>query len=181
MLLKNYDNKHLSTHLPVCRTLRLCVWHAALLLNIMWEFIIKWSCCSICTLCSVPQPSLLIAVVLDSYADCIWVACQITDVAIYGSWEERVMPWVLWHCWLGIRKSIGPVKIQWWGRAGVVICLDQGADCLHMVQLMPLHPKTLLSLVSFKSRLVLPFWYQVVLEKRLLKGCSSSNGSRSHS
>jgi len=23
----------------------------------------------------------------------------------------------------------------------VVICLKQGADCLHMVQLMPLHPK----------------------------------------
>jgi len=61
----------------------------------------------------------------------------------------------------------------------VVICLDQGADCLHMVQLM--HPKTLLSFVSFKSRLVLPFWCQVVLEKRLLKGCSSSGGSRSHS
>ena len=29
-------------------------------------------------------------------------------------------------------------------------------------------------LASFKSRLVLPFWYQVVLEKRLLNGCSSS-------
>jgi len=28
-----------------------------------------------------------------------------------------------------------------------------------MVQLMPLHPETLSSLASFKSRLVLPFWY----------------------
>jgi len=43
-----------------------------------------------------------------------------------------------------------------------------------MVQLMPLHPQTpssLVSLASFKSRLVLPFWYQltqVVLEKRPL-------------
>jgi len=27
-------------------------------------------------------------------------------------------------------------------RVGVVICLERGADCLHMVQLMPLHPKT---------------------------------------
>jgi len=55
----------------------------------------------------------------------------------------------------------------------VVICLERGADCLHMVQLMPLHPKTTSSLVSFKSRLVLPFWYrltQVVLEKSPLKG-----------
>jgi len=51
----------------------------------------------------------------------------------------------------------------------VVICLDQGADCLHMVQLMPLHPKTSSSLALFKSRLVLPFWYrltQVVMTKQ---------------
>jgi len=34
----------------------------------------------------------------------------------------------------------------------------RGAGCLHMVQLMPLHPKTPSSLASFKSRLVLPFW-----------------------
>ena len=53
----------------------------------------------------------------------------------------------------------------------MVICLKRGADFLHMVQLMPLHPKTTSSLASFKSRLVLPFWYQltqVVLEKRPL-------------
>jgi len=43
------------------------------------------------------------------------------------------------------------------------------------VQLMPLHLKTPPFLASFKSRLVLPFWYrltQAVLEKRLLNGCS---------
>jgi len=42
-----------------------------------------------------------------------------------------------------------------------------------MVQLMPLHPKTPSSLASFKSRLVLPFWYrftQLALEKRPLNG-----------
>ena len=52
----------------------------------------------------------------------------------------------------------------------MVICLERGADCLHMVQLMPLHPETPSSLASFKSGLVLPFWYrltQVVLEKRV--------------
>ena len=27
----------------------------------------------------------------------------------------------------------------------MVICLERGADCLHMVQLIPLHPKTLSS------------------------------------
>ena len=55
----------------------------------------------------------------------------------------------------------------------VIICLEQGADCLHMVQLMWLH-------ASFKSRLILPFWYPLtldVLEKRLLNGCCSSNSS----
>jgi len=32
-----------------------------------------------------------------------------------------------------------PVKTEWWG-AGVVVCLEQGAD-LHIAQLMPL-PRT---------------------------------------
>ena len=39
----------------------------------------------------------------------------------------------------------------------MVICLEQDADCLHMVQLMPLHPQTLSSLASFQSRLVLAY------------------------
>jgi len=42
----------------------------------------------------------------------------------------------------------------------VVICLERGADCLHMIQLMLLHPKTPSSVAAFKSRnLRLPFWY----------------------
>jgi len=88
---------------------------------------------------------------------------------------------VLWRCSFGIRKSIWPVKGEWWG-IGVVICLERGADCLHLVDLMPLHPKTLSPLASFKSRLVLPFWYQltqVVLKKRPFTAvCSSSSSSR---
>jgi len=48
-----------------------------------------------------------------------------------------------------------PVKTERWG-AGMVICLERGAD-LHMAQLMPLP----LSLASVKSRLVLPFWYEL--------------------
>jgi len=90
-------------------------------------------------------------------------------------------PSVLWHCWLDVRKSICPVEIEWWD-VDVVICLQWGADCLHMVQLMPLHPNIPSSLASFKPRLVLPFWYQltqVVLEKRPLnvRSNSSSNSS----
>jgi len=62
-------------------------------------------------------------------------------------------------------------------RVGVVICLERGAVCLHMVQLMPLHPKSPSSLASFKSGLVLPFWYRVFRENRPLNGCSSTSSS----
>jgi len=52
----------------------------------------------------------------------------------------------------------------------MVICLQQDVD-LHMAQLMPL-PLTVSC--SVKSRLVLPFWYQltrVVPEKGPINGC----------
>ena len=41
-----------------------------------------------------------------------------------------LVPLVLWHCWLGGRKGIRPVK-------NMDICLERCAD-LHMAQLMPL-------------------------------------------
>jgi len=66
----------------------------------------------------------------------------------------------------------------------VVICLQQGTNCLDMVQLLPLHPKPPSSLVSFKSRLVLPCWNrltQVVLENRPLSRCISSSSCSSSS
>ena len=43
----------------------------------------------------------------------------------------------------------------------MVICLERGADCSHMVQLMLVPSQTPSSLASFKSRLVLPFWYRL--------------------
>ena len=55
----------------------------------------------------------------------------------------------------------------------MVICLERGADCFHMVQLMPLPSPS--SLASFKFRLVVPFWYlrtEVFLAKRPLNRCS---------
>ena len=52
-------------------------------------------------------------------------------------------PSVLWRCWLGGRNGIRPVKTECWGTGGV-ICLERGANDLHMVQLMPLPPHNLL-------------------------------------
>jgi len=61
---------------------------------------------------------------------------------------------MLWRRWLGGRKGIRPVKTDWWG-AGMVICLERGAD-LHVAQLMPL----LLTVSCFsKIQIGLPFWY----------------------
>jgi len=37
---------------------------------------------------------------------------------------------------VGWQEGIRPVKTEWWG-AGMVICLERGAD-MHMAQLMPL-------------------------------------------
>ena len=63
---------------------------------------------------------------------------------------------MLWRCWLGGRKGIRSVKkLEWWG-AGLVICLEQGAD-LHMAPLMPL-PLT----VSCFSKIQIGFTFLVL-------------------
>ena len=49
---------------------------------------------------------------------------------------DSFQPSVLRRCWLGGRKGIRPVKTEWWG-AGVVICMERGAD-LVSGSLMPL-------------------------------------------
>jgi len=50
--------------------------------------------------------------------------------------QTRTIPSLLWRCWLGGRKGMRPVKTERWV-AGMVICLERGAD-LHMAQQMPL-------------------------------------------
>ena len=80
------------------------------------------------------------------------------------------LPSVLWHCWLGGRKGIRPVKKLSAGVLAVVICLERGAH-LHMAQLMPL-PLTVSC--SSKIQIGLPFWYRltwVVPDKGPLNGC----------
>ena len=66
---------------------------------------------------------------------------------------------MLWHCWVGGRKGIQPVK-NW-----VVGCWRCYVSDFHMAQLMPL---PLIISCSSKSRLVLLFWCQltrVILDK----------------
>ena len=53
------------------------------------------------------------------------------------------VPSMLWHCWLGVRKGIRPVKI-WLIRCWRGYLLEQSENSLHMVQLMPLPPQSLL-------------------------------------
>ena len=79
---------------------------------------------------------------------------------------SHFMPSVLWHCWLGIQ----PAKTDWWG---VGVCSEVQIICIWS-SWCHCHPKTPSSLASFKSILILPFWYrltQVVLEKRPLNEC----------
>jgi len=65
---------------------------------------------------------------------------------------------------VGGRKGIRPVKTDWCG-AGVVICLERGAD-LHMAQLMPL-PLT----VSCFSKILIGFTFKLL-------ACPGSPGQR---
>ena len=76
---------------------------------------------------------------------------------------------MLWHCWLGGRKSIRPVKNMERRCAGVVICLERDANDLHMVQLMP--PRHLLLQQNPERFILLVPAYQVFLEKRPLNSC----------
>ena len=106
---------------------------------------------------------------------CTW-KCHWMYIVICEFWHKFMIWWlpsVLWRCWLGGRKGIRPVKTEWRGTS-VVICLDRGANDLHIVQLMLLPPHHRLIQIG------LPFWCwltQVVLERRLLNGCSSISSS----
>jgi len=81
------------------------------------------------------------SVVLTKEPDLDWV--KVNHHAKYldqMSFFPKVI--VCWHHWLGILKSIQPVTtwVHEYLGAGIVICLQQGANDLHMVQLMPLPP-----------------------------------------
>ena len=60
-----------------------------------------------------------------------YVDLQITVVVSFLlPFTYQTKPSVQWRCWLGVRKSIWPVKIEWWG-ASMVICLEWAANDTH--------------------------------------------------
>ena len=75
---------------------------------------------------------------------------------------------VAYKCILLCYCGLAP-EPEWWG-AGVVICLERGAD-LYTAQLIPL---PLTASCFSKIQMVLPFWYRltrVVPDKGPLNGC----------
>ena len=77
---------------------------------------------------------------------------------------------MLWHCWLGGRKGIRPLKNL---SSGVLNWLFVWSEVQTCIWPRWCHCHSL-SLASVKSRLVLPFWYQltwVVPDKGPLNGC----------
>jgi len=80
------------------------------------------------------------------------------------------VPSVLWRCWLGGRKGIRPVKNM---SGGVMAWLSVWTEMQTCIWPSWCHCHSL-SLAPVKSRLVLPFWYQltrVVPEKGPLNEC----------
>ena len=87
------------------------------------------------------------------YARVGWLLCSLCSLnTAFYIWICVLLPSVLSCCWLGGREGIRPV---WWG-AGVVICLERGAD-LHIAQLMLL-PLT----VSCFSKIQIGFTFLVL-------------------
>jgi len=54
---------------------------------------------------------------------CVWRSY----ISCYTVWSvcRHNLPSVLWHCWLSVRKSIQPIKIEWWDTGGYL----SGARC----------------------------------------------------
>jgi len=85
-------------------------------------------------------------------------------------WTHNLSPSVFWRCWLGGRKGIWPVKKLTGGELAWLSVWSKVQTCIWSSWC---HNYSL-SLAPAKSRLVLPFWYQitrVVPEKGPLNGC----------
>jgi len=93
----------------------------------------------------------------------------------YRDLTHSIIVIIIMHCipcfdavgWVAGRAS-GLQKTEWWG-AGVVICLERGAD-LHMAQLMPL-PFTVCCFSEIQTGFTFWYWFTwVVPDKGQLNG-----------
>ena len=83
------------------------------------------------------------------------VTCGIQDTPNWyldNLWPNN-LPSVLSHCWLGVRKSIRPIKAEWWG-AGVVIFWSEFLQMV-CIWFSWCHCHPIIS-ASAKSRMVYP-------------------------
>ena len=114
----------------------------------------------------------------DVHIVCIWSSLSTAMLHFYPDWfylSGIGLPRLsCYRC--GSSSSFWSVEIEWLG-VGVVVCLERGADCLHMVHLMPLPSQNPIISCFIYIQTGLPFWYrltQAVLEKRMLNDCNSS-------
>ena len=151
---------HCSCRKMICCQLMMMTWRLVRYLLRRWPL-------TLCRLMFFSLPSLK----LPWKSSAIWLRFSATKhyCATYG---VCVVCWpsVLWRCWLGGRKGIRPVKKL---SSGLLAWLSICSEVQTCIWPSWCHCHSL-SLASVKSRLVLPFWYQltpVVPDKGPLNGC----------
>ena len=113
-------------------------------------------------------------IITNSFVD-VWIFINlylalVFCLLVFSLTALNTLPSVLWHCWLGGRKGIRPVKKL---NGGVLAWLPVWSAVQSCLTPIWCHWHSL-SLALVKSRLVLPFWYRltrVVPDKRQLNGC----------
>ena len=88
------------------------------------------NCLDVCMCCVSHRVTLTIWLALRTVWQLSIELKSLLKVWSLGEWLHRILcsyilhcilPSVLWHCWLSVRKSIRPVKIEWCC-FGVVVC-----------------------------------------------------------
>jgi len=111
-----------------CRTVWVCLLGRSI--STLWE--IRWRDLSATT---TSYAMVTTSDLISNVDELVTVRSVTTDLVPVFFWlfsyviKKCHFPSVLWRCWLGGRKGMQPVKTAWWG-AGVVICLEQGADLI---------------------------------------------------
>jgi len=134
----------------VCVCVCLCQWsHALEKPNTGSIFNISWSSDGTQVAGACGNGHVIFGHIIERFGFCAFKVNKISCLVVSHSWRtsidviklfdilwwfyELTLPSVLWCCWLGSRKSIQPVKNEWWD-AGMIICLEWSANDLHIVQ-----------------------------------------------